>query len=401
MATSTLDRTEPRSSDEMPVLDPVRTADIEHKHGLVREFLRSHRYDALLLQKPSNFAWFTAGADCVLAGAAATSAALFVTSDARVLVTTNVDSPQFFDYDLSGLGFQLKERPWHEPRHLLLDDLCRGRMVASDTGFGGTDDVSIYVNRMRSPLTELDCARLRDVGRAVAHAIEATARHLKPGRSEAEVAGELAHRLMKRQITPERIQIAGDGLRKRYRHWTYGPEPIERYCVISAIGRGGGLCAGASRTVSFGEPPSELRETHGHVLLMQATGMHFSRADWEVHEVLNRVQRIYEKFGHGEEWRLAPQAEIIGYEPGELPIVPRSEYQLTAQTAIHWHPSVGPALAADTILITERGSELLTPMEHWPKLTVQIKGVDLARPDILRLDQMGDPGVDSVFEMTA
>jgi Xaa-Pro aminopeptidase len=384
----------------MPILDPVRTADIERKHRLVREFLESHRYDALLLQKPSNFAWFTGGADCVLAGASASAAALFITSDARVLVTTNVDSAQFFDYELSSLGFQLKERPWHEPRHLLLDDLCRGRTVAGDGAYGSTDDASVYVSRMRSPLTVLDCERLREIARSVAHAIEATARHLRPGRTEAEVAGELAHRLMKRQVVPERIQVSGDGQRKRYRQWTYGTEPIERYCVISAIGRGGGLCAGASRTVSFGEPPSELREAHQHVVLLQATGMHFSRADWEVYEVWNRVQRIYEKFGHGDEWRLAPQAEVIGYEPAELAIVPRSEFQLAARTAIHWHPSVGPAASGDTVLITERGPELLTPTENWPKLTVQIKGVELARPDILRLDQMGETGADSVLAMT-
>ena len=41
-----------------------------------------------------------------------------------VVVTTNAESAQLFDRELQGLGFQLKERPWHEPRSTLIEDLC-------------------------------------------------------------------------------------------------------------------------------------------------------------------------------------------------------------------------------------------------------------------------------------
>ena len=64
---------------------------------------------------------------------------------------------------------------------------------------------------------------------------------------------------------------------------------------------------------------------------------------------------------------------------------------------IHWHPSVGPALVSDTILIGEGGFELLTPMETWPRVTVEIKGVPIPRPDILRVDELGSVGDDSVL----
>ena len=42
--------------------------------------------------------------------------------------------------------------------------------------------------------------------------------------------------------------------------------------------------------------------------------MYFSQAGWELGEVWKRIRRIYEKFGCANEWRLATQAEIIGYE---------------------------------------------------------------------------------------
>ena len=96
--------------------DERRAEDVQLKHARVREFLTRFGYDGLLLQCPHNVAWFTAGADVTRSGGSETSAALFVTPEARVMITDNVDSPQLFEREIFGLGFQLKERPWHEPK---------------------------------------------------------------------------------------------------------------------------------------------------------------------------------------------------------------------------------------------------------------------------------------------
>lgn len=387
-----MDQADSSSSPELATINPERTADIDFKHRLVSEFLARHRYDALLLEKPANFAWFTSGADSSRAGSSETAAGLFITPEARVVITTNVDSTQLFERELPGLGFQLKERPWHEPRHALVDDLCRGRAVAGDRGNGRTKDVSVHLTAMRIPLTALECERIRQVGRLVAHAVEATARHCRRGQTEAEIAGELSHRLIRHRIVPERLQVVADGRGRRYRNWSYGDEPLGQYCTISAVGRKQGLCVGVSRTVAFGEIPAELRGAHQRAMLMQATGMYFSQREWELFETWNRVQRIYEKFGFPDEWQRARQAEIIGYEPAEVPVVPRSEFHLQARMAVYWHPSVGPALGGDSILVSEKGFELLTPMEAWPRVTVKVKGTPIHCPDVLCRPLDGRPG---------
>ena len=391
MPTMTWPHSSPPSSGEIPLLDPDRASDIEAKHRLVAEFLEQHGYHALLLEEPQNFAWFTSGGDSTRGGSPETTAALFITPDARVVVTNSVDSGQLFDYELHGMGFQLKERPWEEPGRLLIEDLCRGRAVAGDAARPGLRDVSMHLGGMRLPLTDFECRRLHEVGRGVAHAVEATCRQLDAGRTEADIAGELAHRLLRRRILPERLQVAGDGRNRRYRHWTFGAERVERYCVVSAVGRQHGLLAAATRTVSFGEPPREIRDGHNRALLMQATGMFFSQRDWELFEVWDRVERIYDKFNYPNEWRLAEQAEVVGYNLCEAPLLPKSEFRLAAGMAVFWHPSVGPAVIADTILVGENGFELLTPMEQWPRVTVTVKGTPIPRPSILERDT-SDPG---------
>lgn len=383
MSTVSLGPAEPASSTEIEISDQERWEDVDRKHSRVAEFLEVHGYDALLLQKPANFAWFTSGGDSSRRGSSQTTANLFVTPEARLVLTANVDTPHIFDRELPGLGFQLKERPWYEPRHLLIEDLCRGRTVASDTGTTGTEDASVHLTHLRLPLTGLDRDRTRVVGRLVTHAVEATARHLAQGQSEAEIAGEVAHRLVKRRLIPERIQVWADNQNERYRHWSYGTDRVERTCVISAVARRWGLCAGAARACSFGGPPDEFRSAYHRAALVQATGLYFSRPEWELFEIWDRVKRIYDKFGCTNEWQLADQAAIIGFEACEIPVVPRSEFRLAPGMAVHWYPSVGPATVGDTVLVEDEGPELVTPMENWPRLTVSVKGTSLYRPDIL------------------
>ena len=373
-----------------------RADDVEARHRLVKAFLQEHRYDALLLQSAANFAWFTSGADNTRGTTGEPAAALFITPEARVVVTNNIDAVQMFETDLAGLGFQLKQRAWHESRRKLVEDICRGRTVAGDGTWSTARDVSAHLLGMRLPVSVLETARLRELGRRLVHSVEATARQCHPGQTEAELAGEISHRLIKRRIQPTRIQVLGDGRGERFRHWTYGNEPIRSYATIVAAGSWHGLHLSVARTFSFDQPPQSLVDAHNSTALMLATGMAFSQDEWELCEVWKRVKRIYEKFDVPGEWQLARQAEVTGYNPSEVSLIPKSNFTLTAGMPICWHPSVGSALANESILITERGYEWLTPLESWPRLIVRVKGREIQCPGILVREAAG--GIDQESE---
>lgn len=373
-----------QSSGELPVISPERANDIDLKHERVNQFLRDNRLSALLLQRPSNLSWFTSGADFTRHGSSETTASLFVLPEARVVLTTNVDSGRLFEGSLAGHGFQLKERPWHEPLSVLIADVCRGRQVGSDTGTGRTSDVSEKLRDLRLPLNALECERLRELGVKVAHAVEATARGFEHGTSELEIAAQLSHRLLKHNMLPERIQVCGDGISNRFRHWTPSNDPVERFCTLTAIGCRDGLHVGVTRTVCFGEIPHDLQAAYQVALMTQATGMYFSQADWTIRETWRRVARIYEKCGYTNEWEFADQADVIGYLPSEVRVTPNNDFSLQSGMAMFWYPSVGPASIGDTILIGPKGVEVLTPTSQWPMSKVDVKGVPILRPDILK-----------------
>lgn len=138
-----------------------------------------------------------------------------------------------------------------------MDDLCRGRKVASDARFNGTPDISEALKPLRVPLTSIECRKLRELGPILAHTVEATCRNCEPGQSECEIAGEVAHRLIRHQIYPERIQVCADGRAATYPHWTFGSEPVQHRSP-SRLSADGPACVWAfrGRSRSARLPPS-------------------------------------------------------------------------------------------------------------------------------------------------
>ena len=374
---------EPRPRRHL-VQDVARLQDVEEKHDRVRQLLATTGADALLLQDPANIAWFAAGADVSRFSGDSIQTSLFITADAHLFATNAIDSTMIFEREAFGLGFQLKQREWYQPHAALVDDLARGRRVVSDSGVEGTRNAGRLINACRLPLTALEVDRLRKLSRVLVHAVQSAARNIEFGMTEAAVAGEISHRLLKRTVQPVRIQVAADGRNERYRHWGFGEDPIQSYAVISCTARRWGLHATVARTVVLDQLPAQLWDAFQKTLLIHGTGIFFSRQDRLLCEVWPKVRRIYEKFDAAHEWQMADQADVTGYRASEVQLTPTSEFRLAANIPITWHPSVGPASAADTILITENGCEFLTKSDCWPEITVQVKGHDLNCPGVLR-----------------
>jgi Xaa-Pro aminopeptidase len=372
------------------VQDKRRLAEIADKQDRVRSLLNAHSADALLLQDPANIAWFTSGADVSRFATDSCQTSLFLTEDARLFATNAVDSAQLFEREVFGLGFQLKQREWFQPHAALLEDLCRGRRVVSDSGFEGTRNVAKKVAALRLPLTDLEADRLRRLSRVLVHAVEVTAGRIRRGMTESAVAGELSHRLLRRTVAPVRIQVCSDGRNQRYRHWPFGEDIIESYATVSCVARRWGLHVGVSRTVCLDHVPQDLWAAHQRAVLLHATGMYFSRHGQPLKSLWPKVHRIYEKFGLSSEWQLADQADITGYRASEHSLTPGSDWELQAPTPVFWHPSVHAAAPGDTVLVTSRGCEILTRSSVWPELRVQVKGRDVPCAGLLLIrDQDG------------
>jgi Xaa-Pro aminopeptidase len=368
-------------------LDPQlaeRRAEVEAKHQRVIAWLDATGYDAVILGRADSLAWFTCGGEMgqTMAGEAA-SALLFVNRQCRAILCDNVQSARIFEEEVAGLGFQLKERPWYDNPSRLACELGRGRRMAGDGLVPCTTDERAGLLALRWPLGRLERQRLRELGRALTLAIEATCRNFQPGETEADLAGHLAHRLLREGITPLDIRVAGDDRPARFRQPTFKAAEIHKRATLSAVGRRHGLCASASRSVSFGPIDREYREAHGLVAMVEATFITFSRPGQTVADVFRRARRIYEKYGHPDEWTLNYQGWLLGYHPRQAMLLPDGPMILTHGLPLCWCPSVGAARSEDTIVVDDRGIEVVTEAQRWPKLEVTVKGYPIQRPGVL------------------
>jgi Xaa-Pro dipeptidase len=365
----------------MAALD--RRTDVEAKQALVAELLKEIGCDGLLVLQPENFAWLTAGATARGILDPVGAPALYFSVDGRWLLASNADTQRLFDEEIDGLGFQLKEWPWHWGRSSLLSDLCQGRNVASDTPLEGCTSVAERLARMRLHLSDYDRACYRALGQVLAHALEATGRTLAQGETEREVAGQLSHRLLHRGVYPLMIAVAADGRQRTYRQPSFTSAAIQRSCVLTVAARKYGLCACASRSICFGQPDTLFRREHDAACKVCATYVASSWPDSVPRQILASGLRIYQLIGAEHEFYLAPQGELTGRAPAELTLTPQYEDLFQVNWAVVWRVSVGAALSCDTFLISEDGPRAVTAAENWPLKRIRIQGAEFVRPDLL------------------
>lgn len=362
----------------------ARRADVDAKHQRVVAFLEQHGYDGLVLSRADSFAWFTSGGEVAqMLASEHGSALLYINARSRAVVCDNVQSARIFEEEVGGLGFQLKERPWHEDLTRVVAELGGPKRLAGDLSLPGVTDERTRLAALRFPLSPFERQRLRELGRALSHSLEATCRNFEPEETESDLAGHLAHRLMREGIVPLDIRVASDERLARFRQPTFKAAPIRKYATVAAVGRRHGLCVSATRTVALGRASTEFRQAHSLAAMVDATCIFFSRPEASVGEVFRRARRIYEKYGWPDEWTLDYQGSVIGYHPREALLRPEGTLRFQHGMPVCWSPSVGPARSEDTVVIDGRGYEVVTEAQDWPKLEVVVKGLPVLRPGIL------------------
>lgn len=385
------------STDTLPALiDPAldfadrnlkrRREDIEEKHRRIAAFLDATEQDAVVLGRGDSVAWFTSGGDLGHdLSSEASTVLLYINRGSRAVVTDNVQSARVFEEELAGLGFQLKERPWFEDPSRVIDELGHNKRLACDLAhpLRPWPREGDPFRALRRPLTSLERQRLRELGRTLTLAVEATCRNFVRGETEADIAGHLAHRLLREGVVPVDMRVAGDDRLARFRQPTFKAAAIDQRVTITATGRRFGLCATVSRTVSFGPADEKFAACHALAAMIDATCIYFSRDGETVSEVARRSKRIFEKYGRGHEWTLDYLGFVTGYTPRESLLLPDSSLVLTHGMPLCWSPSIGAARSGDTLVVDRRGYEVVTNAQNWPQIDVAVKGFVIPRPGIL------------------
>jgi Xaa-Pro dipeptidase len=367
------------------VADPIaaRRADIDSKQRQLAALLEAIGCEAALLFVPSHVAWFTAGMNVRGLIADSERPGVYTNGQQRWLLCSGVDTHRLFDEELDRLGFQLKEWTWEGGRADLVMNVAAGRKVAFDRPFPNVPLVNERLRPLLRVLSAFEREAYEDLGRLVAHAVEATARHLGRGQTEAEAAGQIGHRLLHHGAEPAVVSVTADGRGAKFRRAGFTAAPVERTCVLQATAHRDGLYATASRAVSLGPPPPEFRTEYDLAVRLAAVYRSFSRPDETTASAAAAGQMVLTDPAYEYDWRLTPPGYGAGRFPAEeLRRAGQDEPFADGQPLV-WQPRVGAAAVVDTVIVTPDGADTVTPVEDWPFKRVTVRGQAFDIPDIL------------------
>ena len=354
------------------------------KLGRIRHLLDAFDLDAILLRRTDNFAWATCGADSHINTADSMGvASLLVTKADHFLVTNNIEATRLMQEEkLSEQGWELQVSPWYEGDDKLAK-LTSGMKLGADTCFHEAIDLSHKIATLRAQLTTEESNRYRELGKSCARGMRQAIDSVKPGMSEHEIAGILAQSVESKGVQVVVNLVATDERIFSYRHPLPTDEKLQKYAMLVLCGRKWGLICSVTRFVHFGTLPDGLRSKAELVAHIDAEMIAATRPGKTLGDVFSCAQETYAETGFPNEWQLHHQGGSAGYAPREVTATPALSEPILVGQAFAWNPSITGTKSEDTILVGESSNEIITKMEGWPSIDIQVGEQVIQRPAIL------------------
>ena len=360
----------------------TRRTDINAKQEVVAHLLAELDCDAAILLVPAHLAWFCSGLNTRGLYTDSERPGVYTNGKMRWLICANADTQRLFDEELDGQGFMLKEWGWPTGRAQLLAELVQGKKIATDRPFPNMPLLTEKLRMLTRPLYPSDAIRLGRLGEALAHALEATARTFHQGDSEAEVAGQLAHRLYHRGLDVHSVSVTAEQRGVLLRRSGYTDTPIESFATLQATAVLGGLHATASRMVSFGEPNSELRDAVDAACKVSAAFRSWSKPGETMTEAVETSLRLVKGTPLEFEWRLSAPGYGTGWFPADDLRRVGHDDPFVDQQPLVWQPRFGAAAVVDTVIVSPTGGLNVTRPDEWPYKKLTIGSITYTVPDV-------------------
>jgi Xaa-Pro aminopeptidase len=358
--------------------------EFDRKQLVIMALLDKHHLDALLLQRVSSFAWATCGAASHVNTASSTGASqLLITRKNRHVITNNIEATRLEQEEkLKKQGWDFRVTPWYASQNAIAG-LTKGMKVGCDSASREMLDLSAEIARLRSNLIADEAIRFRSLGHLCASAMDCAIRAVQPGQTEHEIAGILANEANQRGVQAIVNLIATDDRIYSFRHPLPTLKKMERYAMLVLCGRRGGLVCSITRLIHFGPLPEDIKRKEDAVATIDATMIGATQPGRQVGEIVKEAVAAYGRAGFPDEWQLHHQGGPAGYEPREYTVSLQSEELVGVHQAYAWNPSITGTKSEDTILVGEHENDVITAIEGWPMIQVEVYGKTYHRPAIL------------------
>lgn len=368
----------PQSQDD----ERVRSV-AQERRQILRNWMASRGFDAVLISRRDHFAWLTAGGDSrVLNNTEFGFGHLLITPEKHYLLGHTMDALRLFEEQAPGQGYELIQVRWYEgdPRQKAME-LASGR-VASDSGWPGTEEVSEQIGWLHFPLSALDISRLRWLGRQAEIVIKEVANVVCPGMTEQEIASQFRAHFALLSIDLDVLIIGSDERIFNYRHPLPTQKPVERYVLLHPSATRWGLHANITRSLHFGAPTEEIARVYSAVADLEGQLLASLRPGLKFADILANQKKWYAELGITEEWRGHFQGGPTGYQVVDTNRC-LGETEVVSNQTFDWFITARGAKVEELSLLTEGGVEILSFGGNWPARQVNTPQGVIRVPDIL------------------
>lgn len=333
---------------------------MSEKERRLAEFCKVRGYEGVWLRRRTNISWLTDGADVHVDASSSTGVGSLVwTPRKKWVICDNIEDRRLREEEL-GEDWSFEVSNWWESKR-------------APKGHFATDFPDDPFADLRASLTDLELKRIRSLGKQTAAALRTVLTTLRPGWTEHAVAGSLIHLLRDAGIAAPVVLVAADERIAKYRHPIPTARKIRKTLMLAVCPRQHGLMVAMTRLVHFGgKLPSELRNKHDALCIIDAA-LHAATAPGQRWcDILAVGQQVYRDTGYADEWTLHHQGGPMGYEGRDYLATPAETRRVVENQAVGWNPSITGTKSEDTILSS---GEVITGMKNWPMCG--------SRPDIL------------------
>ena len=356
----------------------TREVDFLNKIEAVRTILSEKGFDGVEIKSQANFSYLTRGRGFIGLASTAACGSLFITLDRIFLVSENIEIMRLYKEQLDSnpsvepIGF-----PWNEPkkRDLIVNEITEGLNLATE------EELASEIFKLRSVMTPYDREEYQKLCYETAVLIEETCMNIQKGISDYELAGEISNKLWSNNIEPITTLIAFDQRALNYRHPVMAGAQLENYALVGICGRRNGLIVSISRDVLL-KNDDEMVLKHEKCAMVNAAFLSGLKAGNTLEKVFERGLMEYEKQGYPLEYKEHHQGGLTGFIPRELRANYGSTHMVRHNEAYAFNPTIQGSKCEDTVLVTEKGINVMTYTGNYAYVTCDIDGEKFVMPTV-------------------
>jgi len=355
-------------------------------HRLLRH-MEQHGFDAIVIGRQDNFAWFTSGGSNRVVNTSELGFGLLIlTAEKTWLVAHIMDGPRILEEEMGGWKVEPVFLRWYEEgRDTRAANLVKGRRVLSDVPLAGAVCEPAQLHALHYPLTELEITRCRKLGGMTERILREVSDAVQPGMTERDVEAMLLGEYARENMTADVLLVGADDRISKYRHPVPTDRRIERLLLLHPAVRKWGLHANVTRMVYFGQGlPAELARRYDAVGAVEAAAISLSVPGTRFCDILEAEKEVYRQHGFGEEWRNHYVGGITGYLLADPTLCLQPDKTVSVNQAFDWFVTITGAKGEELCLTTANGPEVASVAGAWPVRQHEFRGRTVKLPAILQ-----------------